>query len=335
MDFKNIKKSSIILIILVNLILVPFYLIFYMLCLFLAFIPIFSTKVAKENLKNRISISGLRARFWIANMYMHYIFYFFELIVFVPLKIMTSKNKSEFGEFVDDFRKRNPRWKDHGILYLATHQGNLEFYHDIISYEYKLYEEVRKYYSYARISKISAVTKFLDWYRGLFCSDILWTTRDLLKMLERMPEEKSSLILFNDQKPSQNGNFVPFFGKPAAFPGSGLKVALRANMIVMYLTQTRIVPGLCIFDFRWGKNLHLDKSEKKENSSKTELDGWVFEELKEYVQWLEFNIRKHPSQWCWDYKKWSREEKSNDFSSSNSPGSATSATTSSIPSRLK
>ncbi|MBN1808571.1 MAG: lysophospholipid acyltransferase family protein [Planctomycetes bacterium] len=80
---------------------------------------------------------------------------------------------------------------------------------------------------------------------------------------------------------------VDFFGKKVPFPTTPIKMALKANALIL--------PG---FIFREGRNFfHLRISDPVEANSSLSLDDNVHRAVQEYASRLEAAIRQDPSQW--------------------------------------
>ncbi|NBW81826.1 hypothetical protein EBR21_08735 [bacterium] len=139
------------------------------------------------------------------------------------------------------------------------------------------------------------ITKTLAWYRNKRGIEVLWTNRkDLVKSMLQFLKNGRAVALLVDQKPSSAGNFVEFFGKQSAFPDGGIEVALRTKSNFIFVTSRRILPGVYTFE---GRSLVAG-----ENHS---LNATTI--ISEYARWLEKVIVLSPWQWCWDYRKWSRQ----------------------------
>lgn len=101
---------------------------------------------------------------------------------------------------------------------------------------------------------------------------------------------------------------------------------MNHNMIVVYAAGYRLIPGIIKIKMQCGKNFHLSSKQGYSNEKtgfahsenlKQSADLYNPEQIKErekevalemsyFVSWIESEIREHPEQWAWDYKKWSR-----------------------------
>ncbi|MES2614120.1 MAG: hypothetical protein V4591_01760, partial [Bdellovibrionota bacterium] len=118
------------------------------------------------------------------------------------------------------------------------------------------------------------------------------------------------------------GLFIKFFNEYAVFPTSGLRFCMNQNMIVLYMAGRRIMPGWMQMKAQCGKNIHLEPHVKSNlngvhTNNLTQAEIWKPENVSEkdaaaatemayFVAWVENEIRISPTQWCWDYRKWSR-----------------------------
>lgn len=311
---------------LLNFFFLPIYFFFFLLCFFLTFFPIFPSKVAKENLEKQLRIKGIQANFLISFLYMGYVFYFFEAFIFEVFRLNMCFSDKEFcyEDLLKGLKIKYPNAQDRGVVYILPHMANVEMYSLPVLEQYILGNH-SKVYALAQPSRLKIVNKLLSWYRLRPGMGIIWTDKRLFsKMEEAMIQEKASFCMLVDQKPKSGGVFIQFFGKYAAFPTSGLRMCMNQNLIVIYASAYRVLPGIIKIKMQCGKNPHLKNpiaiptephflSISSLNEAKVyhhkikdrEKDAIL--EMSYFVNWIEKEIKKHPAQWCWDYKKWSRE----------------------------
>ena len=149
--------------------------------------------------------------------------------------------------------------------------------------------------------------------------------KDIIKKLRQTLTRKDSLYLLVDQKArGKSGSFIRFFGSLASFPIVGVSVAMEQKATVIYFFSRRIIPGLVKVDMQCGLNLHLTRTTDMKNEdlryqNHRLVESEIFEkhliseknifaarEIAAFAHWTEERIRKYPTQWCWDYAKWSR-----------------------------
>ncbi|KAB8029981.1 lysophospholipid acyltransferase family protein [Fluviispira multicolorata] len=321
------NKLKFTILILANLLLSPIYIILFIFCGILSIIPIFPTRIAKQNLSERLNINGIKANYYIALIYINYVFYFIEAFIFniLSINICIVTQDKYLNEALSLILKTHPLSQDRGCVFILPHMANVEMYSLPVI---KIYSENQKtkVYALAQPSHFKFINKILYWYRKSPGLDVIWTDNKLFTHMENIiVKNKASICMLIDQKPKKGGLFINFFGKYSAFPSSGLRMCLNQNMAVIYVVAKRIIPGFLILKFRAGINAHLKNESSSQEINMDELipaEIFNFEKIKErekntaiemsyFVNWIENEIRQNPSQWCWDYKKWSREPSSN------------------------
>jgi lauroyl/myristoyl acyltransferase len=312
---------------LLNFFFLPIYFLFFIICFLLTFLPIFPSKVAKKNIVEQLGLKGIKVNFLISLVYLGYIFYFFEAFLFETFHLNTClfEKGFNFSELLKGVRQKYPDAKERGIVYILSHMGNVEMYSLPVLKEFTSGRH-SKVYALAQPSRIKLVNKLLSWYRLRPGMGIIWTDKRLFsKMEEVIHQENASFCMLVDQKPKSGGLFIRFFGKYAAFPISGLRMCMNQNLIVIYASAYRILPGIMKLKMQCGKNPHLKEYTPNQSehsflstSSLNEAELYHLSHIKErekdvslemsyFVNWIENEIKSHPGQWSWDYKKWSRE----------------------------
>lgn len=278
-----------------NALLLPVYTALLWICFFLALSPLFPARVARENFKNRLQL-GLIARLAATTATLfHYTLVVIEDFLFWPLGLITIRdNPSARQEIVstsiDAAKQKN------GLVILSAHFGNIEVTAQCLNS--LLCGQVtteQRVIALAKPGRSEWMTKTLAWYRNKRGIEVLWTNRkDLVKAMLQSLKGGRAVALLVDQKPASSGNFVEFFGKKSAFPDGGIEVALRTQSPFVFVTSRRLLPGVYTFE---GRSLP-PVGERRPDATIV---------LFEYARWLESVINLSPWQWCWDYKKWSRQ----------------------------
>ena len=273
-------------IIILNIVLLPIYGCGFLLAAICASLPIFPTRVAHQNFKNKFRCSFLIAWLHTIFLYLNYFFTACEYLVFLPLGVVKAKNTSDYNEFLASYCKEN------GMLFISAHVSNIEA---AAVFTGKGLEKINKYVvSLAKPSSSRLLTKLIFSFRKhLNVRTILNNKKNLFQEMSSQLKSGHGLALILDQKPTRGGVFVPFFGEPAAFPFHGINILLRFQPAIAFVCLRRFIPGYFFIEFKL-----FDKMIKNK-------DG-VIGLLQDYSYWLEAVIRKSPHQWCWDYKKWSR-----------------------------
>ena len=324
-------KLKLLLIFLVNLLFLPFYIFFFLLCLFMTFIPIFPVVTARKNVKDRLGIKGLKNRLFIARVFLNYVFYLFEIIFFEPLRLTHASLPKNFNlkNLIVELQEVFPEGKNIGFTYLAGHVANLEFQTIPIVKAKKILKK-GKVLGLARVPRSKIIIKILTWHRERPGLGMIWTDRNLFANMRDALAKDCSLCLVADQKPKKKGIFIRFFGEYAAFPTTGLRFCMEQKSVVVYSFSYRIIPGWVKNFYQCGKNFHLDRSQQVKSiyeNSDGLIEGDLFsngdqdiidtkdvlatKEMTYFVKWLEDNIKKYPTQWSWDYRKWSRRAEEN------------------------
>jgi lauroyl/myristoyl acyltransferase len=319
------NKIKIFFLILINSLFSPLYIFLYLFSLFLTFIPIFPTKTAKKNLKDHLNLSGMQANFFISKLFLNYFFYLIEAFILAPLHLThwTDVTPSDTAYTLSEIKKIYSQSKNLGFVYLLPHMANIEMYTlSVISSLKKIKE--KDIYALAKPTKFSLFNKFLLRYREREGMKIIWTDKNLLSNMRQVIKKGSSIAMLVDQKPKTGGAFIKFFNDYSVFPTSGLRFCMSQNMIVLYLSGRRILPGWLAVKTQCGKNVHLTANSEShvqgiDTSNLNSAPIWQFEQFSErdkpateemsyFTKWIEKEIRKTPTQWCWDYRKWSRKK---------------------------
>ena len=307
------------LIFIINFIFIPLYCIFLILCFALTFIPIFPTRTAKENLKNHLQITGIKFHFYLTIIFLNYFFYLIEAVILWPLRLSHCilEDSSDVISAMQNAKNIYPESKNVGFVYLLPHMSNVEMFTISVIQAHKTLG-LKDVVALAKPSKLKFINKLFLWYRKRPGFNIIWTDKNLLLNMQNAISNGLSIGMLVDQKPKTGGVFLKFFENYAAFPISGLRYCINKNMIVFYISGYRIIPGIVRMKIKIGKNVHLLKNNSAISSQiDLQTDIWKPEtinikdklatlEMSYFVPWSEQEIKKHPRQWCWDYKKWSR-----------------------------
>jgi lauroyl/myristoyl acyltransferase len=263
-----------------NLLLSPIYLAFWCIGFVLTFLPIFPSRVGLENLKQRLALGYLKRHLVMSRVYLNYILYFLEITLFQIIGCVQYSNENAFYEFMSSLKTELPP------TVLGAHLGNIEAGGQVTA---RAIQNVfrKDFFVLAAPAPHPILTWFEQRIRSMHGLQVIQNNRpDLARCLLKTMKEGNSLGLLIDQKPSSGGPFFPFFGTPAAFPAAGVTLATRTRPEFIFVATRRIWPGRF--------EILFEKLASPENI------------MEQYVSILEKNIRKSPSQWFWDYKKWSR-----------------------------
>jgi lauroyl/myristoyl acyltransferase len=301
------------LLILVNVALLPVYALGFLLAFVLTFLPIFPARVARQNIRERLKLGFAHTHFLTAKTFFHYFLYLIEIVVVWPLGLTQLANEAETRAWVrEKIQKYRLRETGRGFVFLAPHFGSIEVVGQGIAS--MLQQDLGKgVVALAQPSRAPGATFLAAWYRkrrGI--ETVLTSSKELLRTLAEVGLSGHTIGLLVDQKPRRGGVFIPFFGAPAAFPHRGLGVMVESGVPVLFVAAVRIFPGYFRYVYADASNFHLSKTDQSsmvlhENVCvPMAVNPVTVSLLVEFAQWLEMEIAKNPSQWCWDYRKWSR-----------------------------
>lgn len=282
---------------LMNLLLLPVYVALLVVCFCIALTPLFPARTARENLKARLELSPIDRIFATTATLFHYVLVVIEDFIFFPLGLLTTHDPLQSFDEIQSSAAAALK-NSTGLVVLSAHFGNIEVSAHCIQTRLKQTQHFdQRLFALAKPSRWAFATRILSWYRTKRGIDVLWTNRkDLVKAMMLALKSRNALALLVDQKPASGGHFINFFGAASAFPDGGIEVALRVNAEFIFFTSRRIWPGHYTYEAE-----HFRRSLESPPSAA--------EILASYVRWLEAVIRKSPWQWCWDYRKWSRQPK--------------------------
>lgn len=309
---------KIILNVFVNIVLLPFY--FMMWCLFflLTWAPVFPSRTGVQNLTQRLGVNRLQASWILSWVFMNYLFCILEMVLFWPLHLEVMLNENQFVEFLKNLHvSSGAALKKVGFAFLGGHLSNFDFLGTVVARSANR-AVGNDFYAFAKPSSSMFVTKILSWYREQRKMNMLWTHKTgLVRDTLRAIKGGNNISFLIDQKPEHGGVFVRFCGEYAAFPFAGLDMCLRAQMPIVHVTLRRILPGVHTLIFEEGGNFHLRPDSgidiQLQNNVwplfQSEKEKQVSPFLSLFGSWFEKKILENVSQWCWDYKKWSRRPK--------------------------
>lgn len=291
----GIQPHRFVLNIVLNLILLPVYIILFALALLIAFSPLFPARVSRDNLKNRTGANPLSATLGTSFVLFHYAIVLIEDFVLWPLSAVMLRDNPTIRQELETASATAQEHK-RGVAVLSAHFGNIEITADAV--RLCLIHQVTPATPIIALAKPSShpwATQLLFWYRRKRLIDVILTNRkDMVKAMLLALKQGRAVALLVDQKPASAGLFVPFFGLPAAFPEGGIEVALRAKCEFICIASRRLWPGIYTVEGKWLNH---------ESTAEEPLNALVAG----YAQWLEEIVHKSLWQWCWDYKKWSRQ----------------------------
>lgn len=309
----------------VLLLLTPLHAIVGLFAFVLTWLPIFPTRTGLTNLRCRLGLGWLKSRGVLSVVYFNYYLYALEVFVLWPLGLETMEREDELLRFMLALREKYDMPSHRGFIVLGAHFSNIESAGAALC---RVFQKggMGEHVILAKPSALKLITAFFQFYRGRRGIRLLWTDRkDLLRSLLNHARAGDSLCFLVDQKPSSGGIFVKFFNEWAAFPYAGPDVGLRFECPVMHVTARRILPGWFRLEFAEGENSRLRIArplppDVQRTGTQYECREVYAQHLSEkelrmapvlsaFAGWLEVVVRSAPSQWFWDYRKWSRKPK--------------------------
>jgi lauroyl/myristoyl acyltransferase len=278
----------------VNVVLLPFYLAGFLVCLLLSLSPIFPARTARENFKNRMKLNAPARILATTAILFHYILIFIEDFILWPAGLIVLKQCTKSCTEVQSASLR-AKEKSAGLAVLSAHFGNIEITAQFLNL--LLTGQIsgeNKLIALAKPARSPSMTSLLAWYRKMRDIEVLWTNRkDFIKVMMQSLKSGRAVALLIDQKPASQGFFTEFCGAQSAFPDGGVEIALRSGAEFVCATSRRLFPGVYTFE-----GCSLEFADHATRNSRTIINS--------YARWLESVIALSPLQWCWDYRKWSR-----------------------------
>lgn len=305
---------------LLNILLLPLYGAFLLLAVLLVLVPIFPTRNGLQNLHERVGVSRIRARVILIGVYCQYAFTGVEMALFWPLGLMHVTNRHEFEDFMRKIWQKYGS-DQRGVALLMGHHGHIEEMGNAMARALKVCGFPGQLHALAKPAAMRIGTLIMGWYRSRRSIGVLWTDRrDLLRAMLQVAKSGGSLIFVADQKPESGGVFTEFFGKHAAFPYRGPGAVISTGLPFVHGTAMRLWPGCFRILYGEGANHHIaaysEQSPISGNCDAQPSSVWtqgmdnreqqMAPVIAAFSGWMEAAIRQSLTQWCWDYRKWSR-----------------------------
>ena len=314
---------------LVNIALIPVYLALLAIALVLSVVPLNPTRLCWSNLRSRYGAGFFKAWVITVGVYLNYGVYALEALVFWRLGAVVVQNETEYFKFLESAAKTYDLKKSNkGFLFLGAHFCVIEQIGHMMNLYLRGHHggEVNVLFKPAR-------TPFMSWFLESYRRSRRFKairTGDAAKVksaIETCLKNGDSLALVADQKPKKGGIFLEFFGEFAGFPFAGVKQAVGHPIVCVANTARRILPGMFRLDYALMPNDHLiaiNPAALSECINSIQFEpAAIFDQVNitplagahtvavmaHYAGWLQKVIQTSPSQWCWDYRKWSRKPK--------------------------
>ncbi|OGX04046.1 MAG: hypothetical protein A3G87_09460 [Omnitrophica bacterium RIFCSPLOWO2_12_FULL_50_11] len=174
-----------------------------------------------------------------------------------------------------------------GVVLIVSHFGNWEWMAVGTGAEgfpmHAVARPLRNPFVYDYVKKLRGIT-------GLKSVDKKGAVRQAVKLIKK----NQVLCVLIDQHERQGSVRVPFFGREALTPTLPAILALRRSAVVMplFFYREKHPPSRMIF---YDPFPVIETGDYKRD---------VFENTKQYVQFIEGEIRKRPGDWLWMHRRW-------------------------------
>lgn len=174
-----------------------------------------------------------------------------------------------------------------GGIFLTAHFGNWEILQVIPPRQFS-----QPLHVLARNQKFPKLNSFLNAQReslGTVVSQRGIEVRDLLRSLRR----KEWIALLGDQDAGKTGGVIlPFFGRKTTVPTGAFELASR--------TGVPIIPSFVVRREEVFHDVYLPEVIRCKEGAVEDIENGA----KSYIRHLEDFIRRHPSHWLWETKRW-------------------------------
>ena len=179
-----------------------------------------------------------------------------------------------------------------GTLLVTGHLGSWEL---VVHWISRL--SPRTFHILAKRTRMAPLTRLLARLRRRAGAKTLWVgDKSLVRDMLQAIKGGDVLGFAMDQKPKRNrGPTVRFFGLPTAFVGGPGAIAIRTQCPVISVYCLRVAP----FQFRFvGRELLPADHGVEDEAALTQV----------LADDIEAEIRRHPEQWMWTYRRWRFDE---------------------------
>jgi KDO2-lipid IV(A) lauroyltransferase len=190
-------------------------------------------------------------------------------------------------EGLENFTESVRRGK--GVIFLTAHLGAWE----LSSFSHSIYGHPMKFV--VREIDNPRVERLISRYRSLGGNAPIYRKNASRELLKALKSNETVGILVDQNTTSDEGEFVDFFGVPAATTTAVARLAMR--------TGAAVIPGFLIWDTATHRHrLHFDPPLTLIETGDHARD--VLENTRMFNSVLECFIRKYPDQWLWIHRRW-------------------------------
>ena len=194
--------------------------------------------------------------------------------------------RASVGEWIryDGFEHyERAKQRGNGVLFATAHLGNWE----LSAYAHALLTEPMNVV--VRPLDNPLIDELVERRRGLSGNTLL-SKRDFARsILQALRKNEPVGILVDQNASTDNGAFVPFFGKEACANLTFAKLAARSGAAV--------IPGFAVWNAAEGRYVLKFYPE-------VEMTGEAVEDTRRIQQAIEVAIREAPDQWLWIHRRW-------------------------------
>lgn len=179
----------------------------------------------------------------------------------------------------------NPLKQGKSVITLTSHQGNWEWLLLCHSIAIKNGDVVAAY------QRVSTLAEFILYIRTRFGAKLI-EKNNMIREMVKKTQRPTVYALVADQTPSDLSNryFTTFLNQNTPFFSGAEKVAIKYNMVVLYVHMRRVKRGYYEVEF-----IEIGNPPYKH-------EGFVI--TKNYIDQVEKGIINDPSQWLWSHKRW-------------------------------
>lgn len=249
----------------------------------------YRVKVVKQNLVNAFpelsvkEINAIQGEF-----YKHLCDLLVETLKLYAISQKDLKQKVQIGEGFDEFKARIEHSK--GVIVVLGHMGNWEMLGARFSLEF---DALLKSVYFPIKSK--GFSDFLLSIRKRFGAE-LYSSKELLRMMVKLKNEKKLTALIADQTPSYSDTYwTTFLNQDTPFFVGPEKLAKKFQQPVFYASCKKVKRHHYVVDF---KEINFDEVVENDLTFK-------------FAQLLEKDILAQKSLWLWSHRRWKKKKPSN------------------------
>jgi len=209
------------------------------------------------------------------------------LAEFFNLPSLDAEKLFELVEFAGEENLKSAVSEGKGVLILSAHLGNWDLLAASLA---------AKGYPFSLITKVSrssALNRVWMGYREAAGIKIFISSGSMSGILRQLKSGGIVGFVLDQNALSEDGVFVPFFGKAACTLSSLAVLARRTG-----------APVIPVYTFRKGRRHRVVVEGPVVTPDIEDRDLDVLKRTEAYSSWTEKVIREHPEQWTWLHDRW-------------------------------